>query len=372
LNIAIICPNFPPSSFEGGISHYSACLAESLLCRGHKVFAFTSTEFAQPIKERQKSNGVEIIPIPGPWNYFSIGKIRNTAREKKIDAVILQYAPADFKLLFRVKWALSRFSCQKITAFHTLWGKGFDRLLGLLILWGSSKIIATNSEIVSILKKRLPIFLTKTHWIPIASAIKPTRQQKVKEQPAIPVVSYFGMLYPGKGLYLILDILEELKKRGHRFAFKFIGGGIIYHHSYETEFRNDIKKRKLNGMVETLGLLPAEEVSEWLNKSRFVFLPYDSGLSDRRSSLMTALEHGKAVLTSPPVVTLPLFENGVNMLWPEENFAPKYIELIEQMLESDSLICLIENGARILSQSFSWGKIAAEYESVLARTSLAN
>jgi len=125
-------------------------------------------------------------------------------------------------------------------------------------------------------------------------------------------------------------------------------------------------------MVETLGLLPAEEVSEWLNKSRFVFLPYGSGLSDRRSSLMTAIEHGKAILTSPPVVTLPLFENGVNMLWPEENFAPKYIELIEQMLESDSLICLIENGARILSQSFSWGKIAAEYESVLARTSLAN
>ena len=368
MNIAIICPNFPPATFEGGISHYSDCLAQSLLDRGHKVFAFTSTEFVPPNIDIRKSNGVEIIRIRGPWNYLSIGKIKKSANAKQIDALILQYAPAVFKHSFRVKWALSRFSCQKITAFHTLWGKGIDRLLGLLILWGSSKIIATNSEILNILKKRLPIFLKNTYWIPIASAIKRTHQQPAKELTQIPVISYFGMLYPGKGLYLILNILEELRKRGHRFAFKFIGGGIIYHDSFVTEFKSEIGKRNLGNMVETLGMLPAEEVSECLNQSRFVFLPYESGLSDRRSSLMTAIEHGKAVLTSPPVLKVPLFQNGVNILWPEENLTSKYVELIERMLVSDSLICNLENGAKKLSRSFSWEKIAAEYESVLSST----
>ena len=368
MKIAIICPNFPPATFEGGISHYSSCLAQSLIDRGHKVFAFTSTEFEPPSNNTRDSKGVEIVKIPGPWNCFSIDTIRKNASARQMDALILQYAPAVFKFSFRVKWALSRFHCQKITSFHTLWGKGIDRLLGLLILWGSSKIIATNSEILNILKKRLPIFLKSTYWIPIASAIKRTQQKKSNEPPPLPVISYFGMLYPGKGLYLILKILEELRKRGHRFTFKFIGGGIIYHDSYVNEFKSEIKKRNLGSMVETLGMLPAEEVSECLNQSRFVFLPYKSGLSDRRSSLMTAIEHGKAVLTSPPVLKLPLFENGVNILWPEENLASKYVELIERMLESDSLICHLEKGAKKLSRNFSWEKIAAEYESTLSST----
>lgn len=372
MNIAIVCPNFPPAAFEGGISHYSARLAESLLRRGHKLCAFTSTEFTQPIADFKASNGVEIIRIPGPWNYFSIAKIRSAARDKKIDTLILQYAPAVFNNSFRIKWAFARFPCQKITAFHTLWGKGVDRLVGLLILWGSSKIIATNSEITTILKKHLPFFLKKTCWIPIASAIDPNRRQAQKNRLSMPVISYFGMLYPGKGLYLILDVLEELKKRGRRFAFKFIGGEIIYHKSYAAQLEDDIKKRKLKGMVETLGLIPAAEVSEWLANSRFVFLPYDSGLSDRRSSLMTALVHGKAILSSAPVVTMPFFENGVNVLWPDQPTVANYSRLIEQMLEDDELVDRLERGAKKLSQNFRWDKIAADYESALIGDRLAN
>jgi glycosyltransferase involved in cell wall biosynthesis len=175
------------------------------------------------------------------------------------------------------------------------------------------------------------------------------------------------MLYPGKGLYLILDILQELQKRGHRFEFKFIGGGILFHRTYEAEFRNEIKKRKLNGMVEALGMLPAEEVSKWLNKSRFVLLPYDTGLSDRRSSFITALVHGKAILTSPPIVHMPSFENGFNVLWPDEHTVPKYIQLMEQMLKNDELINRLEKEAEKLSRIFCWEKISEKYEIAISK-----
>ena len=366
MNIAIVCPNFPPANFEGGISHYSARLAENLLYRGHNVYAFAASEFAPSKVDLKEDTDVEIIRFPGPWNHCTIDSIKTIAKEKKIDALILQYAPAVYKNSFRVKWALGRFSCQKITAFHTMWGKKIDQLLCLLILWGSSKVIATNSEIMSILTKHLPFFLNKTYWIPIASAIEPRSQQAELDRPSLPIISYFGMLYPGKGLYLILDVLEELIKRGHHFAFKFIGGWIIYHKSYEATFRNDIKARNLNGTVETLGMIPARDVSTWLNKSRFVFLPYDSGLSDRRSSFMTALVHGKAILTSPPIVEMPFFKNGVNVLWPDEPTVQNYTQLIEQLLENDNLIWSLEKGAQKLSLDFNWKKIAADYESTLA------
>ena len=63
---------------------------------------------------------------------------------------------------------------------------------------------------------------------------------------------------------LILNILEELKKRGHRFSFIFIGGGIIYHDSYETKFRNEIKKRITERLKKRLDEEMIEEVKKLL------------------------------------------------------------------------------------------------------------
>ena len=364
MKIAIVCQNYPPATFEGGISHYSALLAKSLLRLGHEVYAFTSTEFTRPMTEYREPDGVKIIEIRGPWNYDSVKAIKEMAKHIKINALILQYAPASYSTSFRTKWALTRLPCQKITAFHTLWGRGHDKLIGLLILFGCDKIISTNSEIMTLLEKHLPFLLRKTFWIPIGSNILPSDHQ---ERPSMGCLfSYFGMLYPGKGLDLILDVLEILKKRGHRFSFKFIGGAIPEHDSYEKRFRKICKKRNLNGVVEHLGTIPAEEVSRLLQESRIIFLPYDSGVSDRRGSLMAALVHGKAVLTSSPRIPTKLFKNGINMIWPNESSPLAYVALIERLLSDDSMVARLEQGAKDLSSHFGWERIAAEYELVIA------
>jgi glycosyltransferase involved in cell wall biosynthesis len=367
VKIAIVRQNYPPATFEGGISHYSELLGKSLLGLGHEVYAFTSTEFTRPTMESNGSSGVEIIRIEGPWNHNSINVIKKTAKNRKIDALILQYAPTSYSTPFRLKWALTRLPCQKITSFHTLWGGGFDRLMGLLMLFGCHKIIATNSEIMTLLEKYLPFLLKKTYWIPIGSNILPSDQPSdEKSSFKDSLFSYFGMLYPGKGLDLILDTLEELKRRGYRFSFKFIGGGYLDYESYEENFRKSIEKRDLNGFVEHLGRISSEEVSHWLNQSRFIYLPYDSGVSDRRGSLMAALAHGKAILTSPPAVSSQLFKNGMNMVWPDEPSHLGYVALIEKLLQDDKMIARLKQGAKELSSHFGWEKIAVEHELVVA------
>lgn len=362
MRIGIVCQNFPPAVFEGGVSHYSSLLADNLVLRGHEVFAITSTEFTKFSHDVPITNKVKVIGVKGPWKHSSIKKIKKIALTNKLDALVLQYSPASFGRLFRLGWALTCFNCQKITAFHTLWGKGTDRLIGLLMLLGSSKIIATNSEIMTILGKRLPLLLSKTYWIPIGSNILPSMSGDWEKKPVEPLISYFGMLYPGKGLDLILDVLEHLKKRKHRFSFKFVGGGMLDHQVYEAEFRNNINKRNLSGHVEHTGLIAAETVSRLLSQSRFVFLPYESGLSDRRGSFMAAIAHGKAVLTSPPIVETSFFKNGINAIWSDEPSLEEYIKLFERMIQDDELITRLEQGAKELSRQFRWEKIAAEYE----------
>ena len=61
MKIAIICPNYPPALFEGGISHYSRLIATHLSKNGHKVFAITSTEFSLPLSDQKRQHEIKQI-----------------------------------------------------------------------------------------------------------------------------------------------------------------------------------------------------------------------------------------------------------------------------------------------------------------------
>jgi len=257
---------------------------------------------------------------------------------------------------------MTRFNCKKINAFHTLWGSGIDRFVGFLMLLGNDAIIATNSEIMFLIETYFPFVLKKTYWIPIGSNIASLSAPEDADDDKIPVISFFGMLYPGKGLDLIIEVLMELKRKGHSFYFKFIGGGMLNHEEYERTFHSTLIKTGLRGSVEHLGMISEQQVSYWLNKSRFLFLPYEMGVSDRRGSLIAAISHGKAVLTSPPAVSMPFFKNGDNILWPEYRSLISYTTLFENLLYDDGLVGRLEKGAKSLSRFFDWNQIAFEYE----------
>jgi glycosyltransferase involved in cell wall biosynthesis len=293
--------------------------------------------------------------------------IRQAIKANRIDCIVLQYSPASFDMRFRLLWAFSRFPCQKITAFHTLWGKGWDRVAGLFMLFGSAKIIATNSEIMRILEYRLPPLLKRTYWIPIGTNILPSQKLNSHKSFHRPIISYFGMVYPGKGFEVILETIELLRDRGNTFKFKFIGGGMVDNGDYEEHVRFEIRKRNLTGIVDWMGLVPEDIVSRELSKSRTVFLPFDSGLSDRRGSFMAAIAHGRPVLTSPPVVEMPFLKNGVNVMWPEKSEVKQYVRILERLLTDDSLVSALSRGAFLLGNKFQWSKIARDYEMVLSR-----
>jgi glycosyltransferase involved in cell wall biosynthesis len=367
LKVAIICQNYPPARFEGGISHYSALLARSLVHMGHEVHAFTSSEFSEPTKDNTSQFGVEITRIDGPWNHSTVAAIKKLAERHKFDALVLQYAPASYKTSFRIRWALTRFACQKITVFHTLWGQGIDRLIALFLLVGSPKIIATNSEIMAILERHIPFLLKRTYWIPIGSNILVSNRVTAANDQSPPIVSFFGMIYPGKGMDVLLDVAEAVKNKGYQFQLKLIGGSIIYHPAFHEEFLNKIRQKRLESVVDYLGMLPAEEVSKRLQMSRFLYLPYDSGLSDRRGTFMAALEHGKPVLTAPPIVPMPFIKNGLHALWPKKADVVNYTELFIKLLTDDESLHRLEQGAKGLSSSFTWERIASELDLVLRR-----
>jgi len=101
MKIGLICQNYPPATFEGGISHYSRLLAEGLNKRGHDVYAIASTEFTKPLGDIASSDHVEIICIKGPWKQKAVSDIKAIVEGKGLEAVILQFSPASFSRSFR-------------------------------------------------------------------------------------------------------------------------------------------------------------------------------------------------------------------------------------------------------------------------------
>ena len=64
---------------------------------------------------------------------------------------------------------------------------------------------------------------------------------------------------------------------------------------------------KLGGRVQATGTLPAEELSRAVSTCDLMVQPYADGASTRRTSLMTALAHGRAVITNSGIATEPLW-----------------------------------------------------------------
>lgn len=364
MRIGMVCPNYPPARFEGGVSHYTKCLSEAIAEMGHEVTAIGSTEFSSADKRYTAGVGVRRVSVEGPWGSSAVRRIREIARERKFDAIVLQYGPATYSTAFRLKWAVTSFACRKVTAFHALWGRRLDRIIGLMMLFSSERIVATNSEIMSIIERRLKFLLGKTYWVPIGSSIFP-RVENNDRKKKVPVISCFGMLYPGKGVGLILDTIEELKRRKVAFIFSFIGGEIIYHRDFKKRLLRDVEYRGLKNIIEFTGFISEQEVSDRLRESQFLFMPYTRGLSDRRSTFMAAITHGKPVLTSAPILPLPFLKNGINVLWPESDTPAAYADCAQQLLDNDEWSAEMGRAAKILSESFSWDRIVAEYELVL-------
>jgi glycosyltransferase involved in cell wall biosynthesis len=364
MKIAIVCPNYPPAASEGGISHYTQRLARHLNALGENVAIMTDDGYGGDGSDE----GILVMKFPGEWNLQTAHEMVRLFRSLKVDIVNLQYSPEMYSTSFKFAWQKLTSNFQSTASFHTLWGGSrLNYLIALRLLQSANGIIATNSEIMYLLKKYLPFFLRKTSFVPIGPNIEPSdakenpREIAVKYSldPNVPAVAFFGMSYPGKGMNLLFETAKTLwNKYKVTFQLLVIGGGISDALKYREEKMKLISKLGIEGRVIWTGKIPAAEVSALLSRSKVVILPFESGVSDRRGSLMAAIAHHKAVVTTKPAVPVSLFKNGENMIWPAKSDTIAFVEALARVLQDDELRLKVESGAAELSRHFEWPDIA--------------
>ncbi len=238
-------------------------------------------------------------------------------------------------------------------------------------------VIVTNVEDQDTLARS---GLRNVHRVPIGSNIAPVPVERLDRAawrrahgvpPGDQLVGYFGFLNESKGGETLVRALAELRARGRNVSLLLIGG-----QTGASDPTNQAYAARLMQLAETLhardrifstGFVDDRGVSEAFAACACVALPYRDGASFRRGTLMAALAHGCAIVTTAPRAAVPELRHGDNVWLVPPDDPPALAAAIERVIAEDDLRMKLQAGSRALAGLFTWDHIAAETLRVFER-----
>lgn len=421
--ILLVTGEYPPD--EGGVADYSRCLAEALVAQGQQVAVLTTRrprhgamdEGGDPGASRRRDDppGVGAIPVhrlaaPG-WPWRSLEQTAALARTWRADWLHLQYQAAAFRLGLPIhllpgylRWRLP--DLRLAVTYHDLREPYLFPKAGRLrgravqgLAQRSHLALTTNAA------DRLALAATlaarggaapRQALVPIGSNLPDAPPPGYERQafraaqglgPEVLLLGSFGFLNASKGGAQLLEALAALRAAGRDGRLVLIGGTAGASDASNAQalaaFRAQAQAMGLSPWLIWTGFLPPPQVSAWLRALDLALLPYTDGASFRRGSLLAALSHGCAVIstraagmTAPSSAVqahdhasfptaddalLPPLEDGVQaLLCPPEDGA-SLVRAVLHLAAEPALAAALGREARRLAEAFGWPAIAERH-----------
>ncbi|MCS7349989.1 glycosyltransferase [Thermoflexus sp.] len=378
MRLALVTGEYPP--LPGGVGDYTRELARALQARGHVVAVWTDRRGGE-----DAPSSVPVFRVVPRWDaraWFALGR---SLRAWGPDGVLLQYQAAAYGLGGAMNlWpAIARLWLGEIpivVVFHDLRVPYLFPKAGPLRAWSvrflarrAKGVIVTNHEDEAVLRAAGIRFLRR---IPIGSNIMPpsdlpppsTARARLGFPGDLPLVGFFGFLHPSKGFDLLLEAVAMLTREGAAVGLVHIGATAApsdpSQRDYAAWCRRRIIELGLQGRVWETGYRPPEEISLAFAAVDLCALPYRDGVSFRRGTLMAALAHGRAVISTFPRVSIPELQDGDNIFLVPPDDVKALALAIRRVLGDPDLRLRLERGARMLAKRFAWERIAAQVEEV--------
>ena len=299
LKVVTITPKVPP--YICGIGDYTINLAK--YCKHYQGVDINLLveKSCQPASEP-----VTILPYIENWSIESCRKIIHWLQEEKVKTVILQYAPGLYlhkgynkDLIIFWKECAKKFQTLLIVhetyywfiKYPGTWLKGIVKQYVLCSLVRTSDHIFCGSELYLNHIKRFSNNSEKIHYLPIPNNIPPqyfsdnqkqALRQKLEISPQQIVLTLFGCLASIRQNWVKkLDIY--LKEIGYSVTWLLLGEA----KHVQISFCNPVIRP---------GTLSAQDLSYYLQISDVLLMPHEFGIGAKRTSLMSAIEHGIPVV----------------------------------------------------------------------------
>jgi glycosyltransferase involved in cell wall biosynthesis len=387
MKIGLVTGEYPPQ--QGGVGDFTRELARALMAAGYEAQVITGGK--RQDAEIKIEDGVTVQRVINSWGTRCWRQLAGAVRREHFDILNIQYEPAAYAMQVGVNflpapWVRRSINAPIVTTFHDLLVPYLFPKAGPLrwkvvdyLARRSDAVIVTNEEDRTRLSK-LQRPISNLDVIPIGSNIDPelagefdrvTERARWGIQPDEFVLGYFGFLNLSKGGADLMQALKTLSDGGLPVKLLLIGGRTGSSDPTNAEYAAEVERMiALLGVkdhVVATGYLEPSAVSRALAVCDVMVLPYVDGASLRRGSLLAAIAHGKAIVTTEPRYPIAGLKHGESALYVSPNNSQALVNAIQHILNDAALRKLLETGAGEAAKLYTWDRIAAQTDEVLKR-----
>lgn len=381
-HVAIITGVFPP--MLSGIADYIEILSTRLKNAGWRVSIITSKQ------GHQQSGEFDVFPIMRKWE-FSERQILCDKLTELEPSVIFVHHGGDMYYENKLVESLPRYiQTPVVTMIHDRIAPGHKpffrrsfksmaasvmRAFGVIdpnYLWllkRSRMVLFSNADDESFYLENYLSVKGRTKVIPLGPCIPVPKnltaaRQKFGITDSVKIIGFHGFLLPNKGLELLADARARLAGAMPGAVLFVIGGDS--NNDYSKKIRQYINSKGLEQKVFWSGHLPPDEVAGAIKCCDVVALPFDSGVSFKRSSFINCIACGVPVITTKPSGVLPKLVDGDNVLTIPPGDVEALVVCLKRVLSDDMLRNRLITGSLNLAKYFDWDSIIADIDDVLS------
>ena len=358
----MITGEYPPQA--GGVSDYSRVVARGLVAAGDTVHVY-APEF--PAID-PRDDGVTIHRLPGRFGPRALAQLSRMLGCRAGERLLVQYVPHAFgfkamNLPFCLWLYAHTRKCGGATVmFHEV---------QLGILPGDParyRLIDAATKVMAMLAARsaAQIFIAASVWEPLLrryiangraivwmpvpsniAVIDDCARVAAARRRFVPadgrrVIGHFGT-YPPAIAAMLRTIIPRVLAADSTAAMLLIGAN-------GDAFRELLVSDNpaLAARIGATGVLQAEELSLAISSCDVMVQPYPDGVSSRRTSMMAALEHARAIVTTRGSFTEPLWEQSGAVVLAQAGDSRAFASAVSELIDDAIQRCRYASAAKAL------------------------
>lgn len=232
------------------------------------------------------------------------------------------------------------------------------------MLFGVDGLIHVDPRDGPFLKTYMPLSRPPTAIIPIAAnaepvAATPADRQRWRSDLGFrddeTVVAFFGILYPHKGLPELHEAIESLRKSGRKVRLLVLGD-----FDRVADWRPAMEAQLRQPNVTWVQGASLDRISECLHASDLAALPFHSGASTNRGSLLATLAHGLPTVTTRGPCTPDDLDKQFDLSLVPIQSAAELAKAIEAIIADPKLAARMRTNSLETMRAMSWPVVSEQ------------
>lgn len=395
MRITVVCSVYPPA--KAGEAAHAAHLCRHLAASGQTVTLITSrVSGVEP-----KGEGLEIVDEMKHWGWSEYRKLKRLLAASRPDAVLLIYLGPIYRRHPMITFLPTL--CRSleprpvvVTQFENTPGAEpvtfearFGRKLATLAAGAGSldyrygTLLRDSDAVVTLCRPHLDLLATyfpavtqRSHVIPAPpllevlddqdGAIRKSMRARLGYGDDDFVVSYFGFIYPQKGVETAIEAVSIAAQRVPNIKLLLIGGSPTGADQKDPGYADRMRKLAddmgLAGQATWTGHIEQEQdVSRHLHAADVNLMPFVQGIRLNNSSCAVVTSHGLPIVASQGETLEPEFVNRDNVLLFPAGNAQKAAEALVEVATQPELRQTLRAGALAYSRGrSSWPAVVRQ------------